>query len=143
MAQKEIISPSGLGEPIGPFVRGIRAGNVVAISGTSALSHIKGPLESRTMPDDFESQARLTFDNLETALKAAGLGWNDVIKMMVIIKRREDYAQMNAIRKELFADIPMASTTFVAELLREDMLIEVDVWAVGPQLESGASLHVE
>jgi 2-iminobutanoate/2-iminopropanoate deaminase len=130
MIQKVVIAPPGLGEPIGPFVRGIRSGNVVAISGTSALSHISGPLDSREMPDDFGEQARLTFANLETALQTAGLGWDDVIKMMVIIKRREDYAQMNAIRKELFAEIPMASTTFVAELLREDMLIEVDVWAV-------------
>jgi enamine deaminase RidA (YjgF/YER057c/UK114 family) len=132
MVQKEVIAPSGLGEPIGPFVRGIRSGNVVAISGTSALSHVKGPLESREMPGDFESQARLTFKNLEVALQAAGLGWEGVIKMMVIVKRREDYARMNAIRKELFEDIPMASTTFVAELIREDMLIEVDVWAVTP-----------
>ena len=96
------------------------------------LDHVKGPFESREMPGDFESQARLTFRNLEVALQAAGLGWEDVIKMMVIVKRREDYARMNAIRKELFEDIPMASTTFVAELIREDMLIEVDVWAVAP-----------
>ena len=34
--------------------------------------------------------------------------------------------------EELFEDIPMASTTFVAELIREDMLIEVDVWAIAP-----------
>ena len=27
MVQKEVIAPPGLGEPIGPFVRGIRAGN--------------------------------------------------------------------------------------------------------------------
>ena len=130
MAQKDIISPAGLGEPIGPFVRGIRSGNIVAISGTSALSHIQGPLDSRELPSDFETQARLTFENLAVSLKAAGLGWEDVIKMMVIVKRREDYAQLNAIRKELFEKIPMASTTFVAELLRDDMLIEVDVWAI-------------
>ena len=124
MVQKEVIAPSGLGEPLGPFVRGIRSGNVVAISGTSALSHVEGSLESREMPGDFDSQARLTFQNLEVALQAAGLGWEDVIKMMVILKRREDYARMNAIRKELFSDTPMASTTFIAELIREDMLIE-------------------
>ncbi len=132
MVRKEVISPAGLGEPIGPFVRGIRAANVVAISGTSALSHLSGPLESREMPEDFEAQARRTFDNLEIALQAAELGWDDVIKMMVMIKRREDYAQLNAIRKELFAKTPMASTTFISELLRDDMLIEVDVWAIAP-----------
>ena len=132
MAQKEIISPGDLGEPIGPFVRGIRSGNIIAISGTSALSHVKGPLDSRDLPTEFEAQARLTFKNLTISLRSAGLGWDSVVKMMVIIKRREDYAQLNAIRKELFEKIPMASTTFIAELLRNDMLIEVDVWAVSP-----------
>ncbi|MFQ5691570.1 MAG: RidA family protein [Nitrospinota bacterium] len=132
MAEKEIIAPSGLGEPIGPFVRGIRAGGLVAISGTSALSHLSGPVESRRMPEGFEAQARQTFANLEVSLQAAGLGWKDVVKMMVILKRREDYARLNDIRRELFSDVPMASTTFIAELLREDMLIEVDVWAVAP-----------
>ena len=132
MNQKEIISPDGLGEPIGPFVRGIKSGNIVAISGTSALSHVKGPLGLRDLPTEFESQARLTFENLLISLKSAKLGWDNVVKMMVIIKRREDYAQLNAIRKELFEEIPMASTTFIAELLRDDMLIEIDVWAVSP-----------
>lgn len=132
MVQKEIIAPAGLGEPVGPFVRGIRAGNLVAVSGTSALSHLSGPFASRPLPEDFGAQARQTFANLEVALKAAGLGWRDAVKMMVILKNREDYAELNAIRKELFSDIPIASTTFVSELLREDMLIEVDLWAVAP-----------
>ncbi|MFQ5916068.1 MAG: RidA family protein [Nitrospinota bacterium] len=132
MVRKEVITPSGLGEPIGPFVRGIRAGGSVAISGTSALSHLTGTLDSREMPKDFQAQARQTFANLEVALQAAGLGWEDAVKMTVILKNRGDYGALNAIRKELFADVPIASTTFIAELLREDMLIEVDVWAIAP-----------
>lgn len=127
---KRILSPASLGEPIGPFVRGIAMGQIVAISGTSALSHLSGALADRHLDDDFGRQTRLTFDNLHTALRDAGLDWDDVIKVTVMIKRREDYADMNRIRGELVGAAQVASTTFVCELIRDDMLIEVDAWAV-------------
>lgn len=128
---KQVIVPAGMGEPVGPFVRGVRFGELVAVSGTSGLSHRTGPMRERELAEGIEAQARDTFANIETALVAAGLTWHEVIKMTVIIKREEDYEAMNAVRAELFADTPMASTTFVADLMRDDMLIEVDVWAVG------------
>lgn len=127
---KRILSPASLGEPIGPFVRGIAMGQIVAISGTSALSHLSGALAHRHLDHDFGRQAKLTFDNLRSALTDAGLDWDDVIKVTVMIKRREDYADMNRIRGELVGGAQVASTTFVCELIRDDMLIEVDAWAV-------------
>ena len=127
---KRILSPASLGEPIGPFVRGIAMGQIVAISGTSALSHLSGELEHRHLALDFAEQTRLTFQNLHRALVDAGLDWDDVIKMTVMIKRREDYREMNRLRGELLGSAQVASTTFVSELIRDDMLIEVDAWAV-------------
>lgn len=130
--EKTVLSPTSLGEPIGPFVRGIRVGSLVAISGTSALSHLTGPMEQRLLDPDFGVQARLTFENFHRALVDGGLDWQHVIKVMVMIKRREDYAEMNSIRAEILGDIQMASTTFVCELIRDDMLIEIDGWAAAP-----------
>ncbi len=63
--------------------------------------------------------------------------------MTVVLKRRDDYAELNAIRSELFTEEPIASTTFIAELLREDKLIEVDLWALardGDAASQGASV---
>ncbi len=131
-AGKRVVAPAGLGEPIGPFVRGIAAGGLVAISGTSALSHLSGPANERPLAPDFETQARQTFTNLETALTAAGLGWEHAIQMTVILTRREDYAALNAIRAEALGGTPVASTAVVADLLRAEMQIEVDLWAVEP-----------
>jgi 2-iminobutanoate/2-iminopropanoate deaminase len=130
---KQIIAPAGLGEPVGPFVRGVRVGNLVAISGTSSLSHRSGPMRARELASGIEAQARETFSNLGGALADAGLTWDEVIKMTVIIKRAEDYEAMNRVRAELFSETPFASTTFVADLMRDDMLIEADVWAVAPE----------
>lgn len=127
---KRILSSSSLGEPIGPFARGIAMGQIVAISGTSALSHLSGALNDRHLDDSFTGQARRTFENLHHALTDTGLDWDDVIKLTVMIKRREDYAEMNRLRAEIIGSARVASTTLVCELIREDMLIEVDAWAI-------------
>lgn len=127
---KRILSPASLGEPIGPFVRGITMGQIVAISGTSALSHLSGALEDRHLDLDFAKQTSLTFENLHRVLRDAGLDWDDVIKVTVMIKHREDYREMNRLRGELLGSAQVASTTFVCELIRDDMLIEVDAWAI-------------
>ena len=132
MVDKRIVAPAGLGEPIGPFVRGIEVGGLVAISGTSALSHLSGPANERVLVPDFEAQALQTFANLGTALEAAGLGWEHAIQMTVILIRREDVAALNAIRDKVLRGTAVASTTVVAGLLRAEMLIEVDLWAVQP-----------
>ena len=132
MTERTIISPSTLGEPVGPFVRGVRAGNIVAISGTSALSHLSGPLEDRFLEDDFATQAELTFENLGAALATGGLGWADVLKMTVMLKRRADYAALNDIRGRILGGVQVASTTFICDLIRDDMLVEADALAIAP-----------
>jgi 2-iminobutanoate/2-iminopropanoate deaminase len=129
MVEKEIFGSAGLGEPIGPFARAVRAGSLIAVSGTSALSHLSGPLHERSLDSDFDSQARLTFANLRRALRDSGVDWADVVKLTVMLKRREDYAALNRLRAEVLAGARTASTTFVCELIRDDMLIEVDAWA--------------
>ena len=131
--EKIVLSPDSLGEPIGPFVRGVRFGRLVALSGTSALSHLSGELANRHLDPDFSVQARLTFENLHRALVDAQLEWNHVMKMGVMIKRREDYSELNRLRAETLQGVPVASTTIVCELIRDDMLIEVDAWAIAPE----------
>jgi enamine deaminase RidA (YjgF/YER057c/UK114 family) len=132
MADKRVVAPASLGEPIGPFVRGIAAGGLVAISGTSALSHLSGPANERVLVPDFESQARQTFANLETALDAAGLGWEHAVQMTVILTGREDCAAFEAVRTEALGSTPVTRTVAIAGLLRAEMLIEIDLWAVEP-----------
>jgi enamine deaminase RidA (YjgF/YER057c/UK114 family) len=114
-------------------VRGVRFGRLVALSGTSALSHLSGELADRHLDPDFSVQARLTFENLHRALVDAQLEWNHVMKMGVMIKRREDYSELNRLRAETLQGVPVASTTIVCELIRDDMLIEVDAWAIAPE----------
>lgn len=124
-------APATLGEPLGPFARLVEvpaALDIVVISGTSAQSHLSGPRESRVIPSSFDEQARLTFRNIELCLDDAGTSWSDVFKFFIILKRASDYDEFNVIRREVLPIDTMASTLIVADLVRNDQLIEIETW---------------
>jgi 2-iminobutanoate/2-iminopropanoate deaminase len=128
--KKQIINPASLAKAVGPFARSVRIGNILYVSGTSALSHLPGPLHERQLPPDFETQAHLTFSNIRKVLEAAGGTMDDIFKAIVMIKRADDYAKLNDLRAQLFPTGELASTAFVTDLIRDDMLIEVEVQAL-------------
>lgn len=133
MGHLEFVNPPTLAEPFGPFSRAVKAGRLVLISGTSAFSHVSGELAHRLVPPDFESQARLTFENLDRAVRAAGASRNDIAKVTVFLRNPGDYATLNRVRAEFFGDHRPASTAIVTGLIRDDMLLEVEAMAVLPR----------
>jgi enamine deaminase RidA (YjgF/YER057c/UK114 family) len=81
---------------------------------------------------DFENQARLTFENLETVLEQAGASFDSVVKVTAYLTdmtKLRDYAR---VRNE-FIDpaAPPASTALeVSSLALPGMMIEVEAIAV-------------
>ena len=51
---KLIINPATLGPAAGPFCRAVQLDNILYIAGTSALSHLTGPLNDRYLPPSIE-----------------------------------------------------------------------------------------
>ena len=126
----QVINPETLGPAVGPFSRAVQLDNVLYIAGTSALSHLSGPLDERYLPDSIEEQVALTFDNTQKVVEAAGGTMADIFKVTVMIKRRADYAIVNEIRGRYFPARSLISTAFQCELIRDDMLIEIDAMAL-------------
>jgi hypothetical protein len=52
--------------------------------------------------------------------------------MTAILTRRQDCAAFDAIRADALRGTPLTSTVAIAGLLRAEMLIEIDLWAVEP-----------
>jgi 2-iminobutanoate/2-iminopropanoate deaminase len=132
MMRREVINPSTLGEPVGPFARAVRIGDVLHVAGTSAISHLSGPLNSRAIPPGAEEQARLTFQNIGKVLEAAGAGFGDIYRMLVIVNDAKQMRAVNKVRIELFPTANFISTAMIAGLLRDDMLVEIEVSAIVP-----------
>ena len=127
--EKLSINPSTLAAPVGHFDRAVRMGNTLWISGTSALTHIEGDVRSRRLPPSIEEQTRLTFENIEKVLDAAGGSLSDIFKMTVFLVRREDWDAVDRITKELLPGKGFINSAFVTELLNPDMLIEIEATA--------------
>jgi 2-iminobutanoate/2-iminopropanoate deaminase len=130
MTRKTIIQPKGMAEAVGPFSRAILIGDHLYIAGTTALSHVSGDYYDRTIPPDIETQTRLTLDNIKKCVEAAGGTMGDIFKVVIMLKNPADYKKMNAVRAEYFPKDPPISTCFRAEVMRDDLLVEIEAVAL-------------
>jgi reactive intermediate/imine deaminase len=132
MSRTAVTSPD-LPPPAGPYSHVVEAGGVVWTAGF-------GPQDPATgqVPDGIERQTEQVIDNLETALRAVGLGLGDVVKATVHLQDDErDFEGLNAVYARRFPQ-PYPVRTTVGSTL-PGILVEVDVVAVRPTSGEGGS----
>jgi 2-iminobutanoate/2-iminopropanoate deaminase len=127
---KTIIQPKGMAEAVGPFSRAILVGDHLYIAGTTALSHVSGDYYNRAIPAGIEEQTRLTLENIKKCVEAVGATMDDIFKVVIMLKDPADYKKMNAVRAEYFKKEPPISTCFRAEVMRDDLLVEIEAVAL-------------
>lgn len=120
------INPGALAAPVGPFDRAVRIGPWLFISGTSALTHLPGDFLARPLPPDIVEQARLTFVNIRSVCAAAGYVLRDIYQIRYTIRDRQDIRKVHAVIREFLPDRGFISSAYQGELLRPEMLIEVE-----------------
>ena len=131
--EKRHLNPPGISTPTGyTHVVTAQPGKVIFISGQVSLNE-KGEVVGA---GDVRAQAAQVFANLDTALRAAGATWSDVVKMNAYIVNY-DAGMLPGLRearsKYLTAANPPASTLVgVQALARPEFLIEVEAVAVIP-----------
>jgi enamine deaminase RidA (YjgF/YER057c/UK114 family) len=90
----------------------------------------------RTVPEGWEAQTRLAFENTGRALRAAGASWSDVVKLTIYVVDLSELPTVRRIRDE-FVDTaapPTSSLVQVAALFDPDVLLEVEAVAFLPAL---------
>jgi reactive intermediate/imine deaminase len=130
MTDKKIIQPKGMAEAVGPFSRAILVGDHLYIAGTTALSHVTGDYYERTIPSSIEEQTQLTLENIKKCVEAVGGTMDDIFKVVIMLKDPADYKKMNAVRAKYFKKEPPISTCFRAEVMRDDILVEIEAIAL-------------
>ena len=133
-AQTEFINPKGLAAPHGyTHVITAKPGKMVFISGQVAMD-AQGHLVGK---DDLRAQTKQAFENLKTALAAAGATFDDVVKITWYVKgyTPKDLSILREVRDSYVKkDAPPTSTLVgVTSLFQEDYLLEVDAIAMIPQ----------
>ncbi len=111
---------------IGPYSQGIRAGDLVFVSGQIPIIPASGELNAGAIED----QTRQVLQNVGAVLAAAGCSMNDVIKATVFLQDMNDFARMNAVYGEFFAVPYPARAAVQAARLPRDVKVEIEVIAL-------------
>lgn len=113
---------------------------VVVVAPNAHTVYVAGQVGiTKDGPNTFEAQVDRSFENLVTALKAAGSTLEDVVKITVLIKDHdlERLNYVNQKRRELFGANPPASTLIPVPTLAVELIeFEVDAIAVLPAKEA-------
>ena len=128
-ANERFISPPELPPTPGySHVAQVTGGRTIHVSGQVALDRF-GEVVGE---GDLEAQTRQVFENLAAALAAAGAGFGDVVKLGFFLTDISRMGVVRGVRDEYVdTDRPPASTAVeVSRLIRDELLIEVEVVAV-------------
>jgi reactive intermediate/imine deaminase len=119
----------GLSEPISHYTDAVRHGDLLFISGVAPFD-----AQGRLVGDgDVVEQTRQIFRNMELVLKAAGLGFGDVLKVTVYLTDVADRKAINPVRQQYFGQARPASTLIgVAQLAIPGMKVEIEAVAGFP-----------
>jgi reactive intermediate/imine deaminase len=132
---KHAIQSSEAPAAIGPYSQAILKAGTLWMSGQIALD----PATMQIVDGGIEAQAKRVFDNMRAVLAASGGGFDDVVKLTILLVDLGDFAKVNEIMASNFnAPYPARSTYQVAALPRGSR-IEVEAVAVLAPTETIAS----
>ena len=119
---RKIITPPGAPPRTVPISAAVKVGNLVFVSGTTPFDR-----DGNVAKGDFGAQMHQVMANIKAILAAAGTSLERAVKVVVILTRIGDFAQMNAIYREYFkAGNYPARTTIGAPLAHPDFLLEIE-----------------
>src|SRR5215831_10650082 len=131
---KEIVKTGSVAQPIGPYSLGVRSGNLVFVSGTV------GWRPDGSSPAGIREQCRQMYENVQRVLHAAGSSLDHVVSTTTYLVNAADYPVLNEVRAQYFAkDAPASAVVVVKELVRPDLLVEVEAVAEIPTRSTRAS----
>jgi 2-iminobutanoate/2-iminopropanoate deaminase len=107
--------------------------HAIEVAPNARWLHISGQCGIRadgSTPADFSGQAEQTFANIRAVLEDAGMGVDNLVKLVVYILRTEDLPELRRIRNAFLGDARPAQTLVrIAGLAVPGWLIEVEAVA--------------
>jgi 2-iminobutanoate/2-iminopropanoate deaminase len=115
MSTHQVIRTEHAPAAVGPYSQGIVAGGFLFTAMQIPLDPATGAL----VPGDVAAQARRVLENLKAIVEAAGTSLAQVVKVTVYLQDIADFAVVNAVYGEFFAqDAPARAAVAVAALPR-------------------------
>ena len=125
MAKKEVILLPNT-EHL-PFSSAVRAGDFIFVSGTIGVRDAQG-----NALEGVEAQSRQCLENIKRVLEFAEASLSDVVKVQVFLTQAENWTKMNEVYTEYFPEDRPTRTALLANLIKPEMLVEMECIAYKP-----------
>ena len=125
---RQAISSPDAPKALGAYSPAIKAGNLLFVSGQIPVDPATGALNQ----GDISAQTDQVMRNLGALLKAAGVGFDHVVRTTVFMADMNDFAAMNDTYSRYVVDPAPARATVQVARLPRDVKIEIDAIAVIP-----------
>lgn len=111
---RQIIVPSEIASPVGPYSAGTVYNGLIFISGQTGQEPSSGLLVS----DDFSEQAHQAIRNVLSVVAAAGGDTHTILKVNCYLRSMDNFQAFNAVYTEYFggANYPARTCVAVADL---------------------------
>jgi 2-iminobutanoate/2-iminopropanoate deaminase len=128
VADKSVVRTEAAPAPFqgAPYSQGIRAGELVFVSGQLALR----PGDTALSGGTIEEQTEQVFTNLRAILEAAGSGLERLVKTTVFLANLDDFQGMNSVYARHVGDAPPARSTVEVARLPSGALVEIEAVAL-------------
>ena len=124
MTRKLISSGSTFEKQVG-YSRAVVAGDWVLVSGTTGFDYA-----TMSISDDILQQTEQCLKNIETALREAGSGLKDVVRVTYILPDGAEFERCWPVLRKHFGEVRPAATMIAAGLADPRIKIEIEVTAL-------------
>ena len=107
---------------IGPYSQATKVGNIVYLSGQIPLN----PETMEVVDGGIAAQTHQVFANLTAVTKAAGGGLQNLAKLTIFLTDLSDFAVVNSIMAEYFAEPYPARATIEVSALPKGVAVEIE-----------------
>ena len=111
-------------EKAAAYSRAVRQGPFVHVSGTTGYDYT-----AMEMPTDVAAQARNCFKTIAASLEALDASLSDIVRVRYYVTSPEHFDAVAPVLVEHLGGIDPAATMVVCQLIRPEMLIEIEVTA--------------
>lgn len=122
---RRLISSGSPFERTAGYSRAVVQGDWCFVSGTTGYDYA-----TMTMPDGVEAQTRNCLSTIRSAMEEAGFALADVVRCHYYVTDASFADIVFPILGETFGEIRPAATMIVCDLIKPEMLIEIEVTAL-------------
>jgi len=118
---KKAIHPAGAAKPLAPYTPAIEANGLLFLSGQIALVGDSGELRMGSIAEE----TKQVMENIGVLLRAAGLGYEHLVKCTIFLSDMAHYAAVNDVYGSYFTEAPPAREAVAVKGLPRGVNVEI------------------